>query len=714
MVNPFTVTRGAIRKGGGGSPTDGGRREPAREGAGGSATFEAALRRGSALAWQGRWGEAAAEYRLAVSHSPGDVAARSYLAMALYKSGQLREAAELYRALWEEQPTNGTLLRRLADVQEAIGDLPAAAASLSRLADMHAERGAAEESLQFLHRAVELCPDDLGLWDALMQTAGQLDALVPLMPRYLDLARRLALDGRFQEAVGVVERAQTLDPTNPLVMPLLAAIRAALGYKWRAATRGETPTSEDLARLIPELSSLAADSLPQLRDERGGDAAASARPSDESQSFVPAPSGEAVALSGELEVEDSSPAVAAMPTAGELATEVGGWSDPEFQLERREPPARAEAETEEGDGAGEPAMEEAEELEPAASSEEVWSGSLAAERVELGSSDTKVEEVAEAPSLPGDETPECVDPLPSEEVLAGDGVADGVAGEPEAEAEGSGIAVAEQLVELAESFVEVGQSEQALEMYGQALELCPDLPRTLLGLARIELAAGKLAAAEEKARRVVESGAGGEDTVLAAAKLVRDALVGRAMEGDLAAAAEGMQWLRSRVSREVQRAAGVGDGGSALAEFLGACGAEHLEELARLSPEVRGEVVFSLRSAESMLKSRQLRSAADEMFRLIGEQPGFLPAHSILMRALVGLGRRREAADKSSRLVQLYELRGTPMHALEVLRWRVGAGFGDADDRTRLARLLRGQNRHEEAAAVEAGQVIDLGDEALV
>lgn len=690
MVNPFTATGGSISRGAGGPSHGDSKRDSAgKDPGGGGGSFEEALKRGSAHGWKGRWEQAVEEYRRALKHSPKDRSARTYLAMALYKCGHLQEGLELYQELWKEQPSNLPMLQRMAEVQETMGDLGAAAESHQSLAEIHTRRRAPEEAFKAWQKAAALKPDDLALWNSMMEAAALAGAVASMMPSYLKLARRLALEGRFEEAIGVVERGQILDPTNLLMLPLLAAIRGALAYSWRAASQGETPTPEELARLIPDIPSLgepppqeayepSAPPPPEASARLGQEATASTEETERAEAAVVQPE-EAVRLPAAPDPEELLPA-AVEPESPSPSPTVETDSIPLAEAEGLEEGPRS---LEELPGAAEPELEG----EPEDSSE-------ASDAVEMDL--PEVTEPAEAPSEAAVDLDLQEEPaLPeAQEVSDGSGV-------PEAS---PGTAIAEQLAELAGAHEQAGQAEQAAEAYGQALELSPHLPSALLGMARLHLAAGELDSAEEKVRHTLEDAASeGVAVQGAAAKLLLDILIGRAVSGDLQAATEGLLWLHATVPAELLPASDVESGAATLAELLGRCGAEHLEELALLPPEVRGEVVLALSKSEGLLREGLFRSAADEMYRLIADQPDFLPAQSLLGKALASLKKLEAAKDRSQRLLDLYEMRGTPTQALEVLWWRVAEGIGDGDDRGRLVQLLRAQNRLTEAESIAAG-----------
>ncbi len=786
MVNPFTATGGSISRGARPpqGPSD---REPAGKGnAGGNGdSFQEAMKRGSTHGWKGRWERAVEEYRRALQYSPKDPSARTYLAMALYKSGQLQEALELYEELWKEQPSNPALLQRLAEVQESMGDLEAAATSHQRLAEVFTRRRSLEEAFEAWQKALALKPGDLALWDSMMEAAALVGAVDKMMPSYLGLARRLALESHFEEAIGVVERGQILDPSNSLTLPLLASIRGALAYSWRATAQGETPTPEDLARLIPAISIseqppprageppappvvpdgaaefqedlLVAEEVPA--ETRGSEAVTQEEPAAIVEEPMTLPQLVTEGASSDVESLEEEPASPSFPGTEGTPSLPSSYeeeilvSDPATdEQDPPSPPLADEGEDSslppafgEMDEEANPRQQQWQPVEPQPS--EQWDAPAAAQLPEESpvESQPPEESPVDAEARPPEEEPaevaasaevepideprlpddsKVAEPLAEQEVAEIGGQEEPDLAESQEDldpveahegsdgsvAEGTlpGIAIAGQLAELAEAYEQAGQVEQAAETYGEALGLSPDLPRALLGMARLHLAVGELDLAEEKVRRALLSPVSEEGvTQRSAAKLLLDILIGRAVSGDLAAATEGLLWLRSTVPAELLPASEEAAGAPAFVQLLGWCGAEHLEELALLPPEVRGEAVLALREAEELLESGQLRSAADEMYRLIAAHSDFLPAQSLLGKVLAAQSRLEEARERSQRLLDLYDMRGYPDQALEVLWWRVALEAGNGDDRARLVQLLRVQNRVAEAEAVESGRRID-------
>ncbi|MCL4532137.1 MAG: hypothetical protein M1582_02935, partial [Actinobacteria bacterium] len=199
------------------------------------------------------------------------------------------------------------------------------------------------------------------------------------------------------------------------------------------------------------------------------------------------------------------------------------------------------------------------------------------------------------------------------------------------------------------------------------------------------------------------SNIGNDEALASGLGLLMDLLEQKVAAGDMAGAVDGLGWLRMRGPGMVG-ASGLADRIAAgPVELLGQCAGEHLEEILLLPDNARGEAAMVLRRGEQLIRQGHFRTAADDASRLVAARTDFLPAQSLLGRALVALGRIDEARERSRTLLTLYELRDAPSQAVEVLWWTVGYAVDNGEARARLVELLRGQNRLEEAELVERG-----------
>ena len=713
------------------------------------------MKRGADHAWNERWDRAVEEYTLALEQFPEDVSARTYLAMAAFRAGRLATALELYQGLWKAQPSNLVMLQRIAELQRATGDLESACTSFRVLAEIHVRRRSFKEAFSAWQKVVELKPRDPSFWGSLVDVATQLGTVAEVLPGYLKLARELALEGRFQEAIQVAERASTLDSANPAVMELLAAIRRALEYSWRAASVGDELPLDILPRLIPPLRSAGEPRLEPVPPEPAGPPEQQPEATLDGARAVDSSTEGPASFSEQALGSQREPPAAALP---EFPLEAGSTAPGPEVISTPEPPAESESaaavassearvapkeepiqpvaeseipvSAEQPDGAvGEPVapVDVAFEMEPpaVATSLEQPGDSEPVEAIGVQGGEVEedacwIEQAEDVPSQASSsvhEEPEEAAAFQEMEKELSDREALVVQAR-EARKSGKlreavalyGEALAAEpisvdvCVELAETYERLGESEQAAAAYGRALELAPHLPPALAGLARLHLAAGQLEAAEEKASLALEASAAADGGVdVATLELLLEVLRERESGGEVGLVVERLAWLRDRPWLEQLDPEAVDSLMQSCTDLLGQCAGEHLEEIALLPAADRAEAVLALRNAEDHLRQGKLRSAADEMYRLLAVHGDFLPAQSLLGRTLVLQGRAEEARERARRLARLYELRGAPWQALEVLWWMVAHRVGDEETRNRLAELLRAGNRLREAEMVELG-----------
>lgn len=805
--------------------------------------FQEALKRGSAHAWNEEWNKAAEQYRLALQEFPDDVSARTYLAMALYKSGEYRQSLALYQSLWNSQPSNLTMLQRVAELQEAVGEREAAAISYGRLAEAHTRRRSPRDAFKAWQKVVELTPGNPLLWSSLIEMAVQAGTVKEIIPGYLALARDLAVQGRFQEAIQIVERAVSLDATNPLAMGLLAGIKRAMEYWWRATGLGEMVLPEDLERLIPRVQvqvaappptsvepttptpheevvhrpypvkedhptiTVYASNVTLSMDQSGSVSiqgqATPAAPVDRSASGLtwqefqalasqpPAIESQASSLHDEPVPSETEEPTDAGPTQGEALREEANTEGVPVETAEEivEPAGIDEKSTDDS------AVIELEELEPDEAAAQEETEPVAVDEPEaLGIEASEGPEYAEAPvddremaetvpqvAVPAEEEPTVgseeegpavialeeetepaaenreqvsvadeseVEAVVEQETAVENAVdedrdhaasgaspdaAEAVVEEQEADEEAAaprwkelmqeaeaardsgellkaadlyeqslaaGAEETQQFVGLGEVQEQLGRLDQAAHAFAQALELSAELPQALLGLARIDLLNHKLDSAEQEARRALMGTSQATDAEASAVELLLEVLRERAAYGDLGGTAEGLAWLQSSPVADhlpipiAKRIAQVS------LTLLGRSVAEHLDEIVALPKQVRGDVAFALSKADKQIEERRLRSAADEMYRLVSLHPDFLPAQSVLGKVLLAQGRLDEASIRARRLLELYELRGRQTGSLEVLLWTVRAGIGTPEETERLEELLQTRNRAEEMEAI--------------
>jgi Tfp pilus assembly protein PilF len=155
---------------------------------------------------QGRYREAAAEYRRALELAPGSVLMRNSLGVALLELGEIEEGEAMVRAALEGDETYAPAWRNLGRLQEMHGDTLQAIAAMRRafdadpyftaagidLARLLYARHADSESAAVLRRVLARSPDHPdALWNlavVLGTRLGQRRAAIDLLDRLLRVA----------------------------------------------------------------------------------------------------------------------------------------------------------------------------------------------------------------------------------------------------------------------------------------------------------------------------------------------------------------------------------------------------------------------------------------------------------------------------------------------------------------------------------------------
>jgi Tfp pilus assembly protein PilF len=240
---------------------------------------------GNCQAQLGKRGEAAAAWRKAIEWAPRFKRARMNLAILSEEDGQIGDAANEYRRLWELDPQDATVAIRLGELQLAQNDpvggvkwfqsaLGADSASSSAYEGLVRAQLAARDTLGArltLLRWSEALPDTSGrswmskavLWERagdLEQARRSCEAGLASDPHQVDgwlrLARIHQLEGAEATAVAVLQAATRAEPEKGRLWKALgqAALRAGDGeqaYQGLArAIEWNEPGSRDLARIL--------------------------------------------------------------------------------------------------------------------------------------------------------------------------------------------------------------------------------------------------------------------------------------------------------------------------------------------------------------------------------------------------------------------------------------------------------------------------------
>jgi tetratricopeptide (TPR) repeat protein len=188
--------------------------------------FEQAMKRASTCAWDKEWSRAIVEYKRALAEFPDDLTALVSLGMAHFESRQLEEALSTYQKASQLTPDDPLAWERVADVQERLGRLDAAAETYVAMANIYVEQRAMDKAIETWLRATRLAPDHLRAHLCLAEAYAKKGKARAAAGAHLTLARVLQKRGQTEKAIQQCQLALELDPHSPQALATLEALRA--------------------------------------------------------------------------------------------------------------------------------------------------------------------------------------------------------------------------------------------------------------------------------------------------------------------------------------------------------------------------------------------------------------------------------------------------------------------------------------------------------
>jgi tetratricopeptide (TPR) repeat protein len=184
------------------------------------------MKRASNYAWDKQWNRAIAEYKRALAEFPDDLTALVSLGMAYFESRQLEKALSTYQKASQLTPDDPLAWERVADVQERLGRLDAAAETYVAMANIYVEQRAMDKAIETWLRATRLAPDHLRAHLSLAEAYAKKGQTQAAARAHLTLARVLQKRGQTEKAIQQCRLALELDPRSPQAYATLEALRA--------------------------------------------------------------------------------------------------------------------------------------------------------------------------------------------------------------------------------------------------------------------------------------------------------------------------------------------------------------------------------------------------------------------------------------------------------------------------------------------------------
>lgn len=214
--------------------------------AGNRARFEKAKQRASDLVWDEEWSQAVEAYELALQEFPDDESILMGYAWALFNSGKIDRAAEVYQRLTKLERKNPVPYERLADILTQKGKEQAAAGMYVEAALRYGAQGAQDKQIPLLEKAIQAEPESPRAWSSLLdyyQKEGLLNAAV----RATEWLAYLYQEEEPETAVAICRQVQGLIPHNRQLGQTLTLLQSNRPVPRPAATGELSNSLEEFA-----------------------------------------------------------------------------------------------------------------------------------------------------------------------------------------------------------------------------------------------------------------------------------------------------------------------------------------------------------------------------------------------------------------------------------------------------------------------------------
>lgn len=178
------------------------------------AVYEAAMKRGRDFMVAERWPEAFKAYRTAVSQSPRNPVAYAGLGEACLGLKQLDKALDCFKLAAKYSKGGLVYLRKVADIQERMGQLTEAGRTYLALGELQLRRRHFEDAIANWERAIRLEMSLLGAHKRLAMVYQRQGRTKEAVREYLAIARILQMHGEPKRALQMCRAALRLDPDN--------------------------------------------------------------------------------------------------------------------------------------------------------------------------------------------------------------------------------------------------------------------------------------------------------------------------------------------------------------------------------------------------------------------------------------------------------------------------------------------------------------------
>ncbi len=204
------------------------------------ALFNESLNKGHTYLWDQHWTEAIEAFNTAVSITKDEPAPYAGLGDAYMGLNRLNKALDNYKLAARYSRGNVIYLRKVAEMQEQLGQDHEAGKTYMALGEMALSRRQLEEAMDNWHRAVRLEPNLLRAHQRLASIYQRQGAVRNAIQEYLTIANILQTQGENDQALETCNLALQLDPRNPDILTAIEMVKQGK----HIFKKGEIPLSK--------------------------------------------------------------------------------------------------------------------------------------------------------------------------------------------------------------------------------------------------------------------------------------------------------------------------------------------------------------------------------------------------------------------------------------------------------------------------------------
>ena len=172
------------------------------------------MNEGHSAAWDQEWKKAAASYRRALQEFPDRATAFNSLGMALFQTGELKEALEVYTRASQISPHDPLPLEKVSLICERTGDVERAVECAFKAADMFLNLRDTDKAIENWVRITNLSADHALAHSRLAQVHEKLGHTQQAVTEYLAVASLVQRVGNSAKTQELVDRALQLLPDS--------------------------------------------------------------------------------------------------------------------------------------------------------------------------------------------------------------------------------------------------------------------------------------------------------------------------------------------------------------------------------------------------------------------------------------------------------------------------------------------------------------------